>query len=474
MLLYKVVIYDYHKQGGIFMPELSFPKRPYPTKGGVHAPHNKNTAHKPSLEMPVPKMVALPMNQHIGAPCVPLVKVGDTVDVGQCIAKSDAFVSAPIHASVSGTVKKIDKITMPDGSRLDAIFIESDGEQRISPDVKPPEVNSLSDLITAVRDSGLVGLGGAGFPTAVKLNIPSDKHVDTMIINVAECEPYITSDHREALENSWDIISGIMTVKEFLDIHRVIIGIENNKPDAIEALRKIADSSIDVGDEIRVLPLKATYPQGAEKILIKACTGREVPMGGLPSDAGCLVMNVGSIAFISRYLKTGMPLVSRRLTVDGSAIKNPSNVIVPIGTPIKDVIDFGGGYKEEPRKLLMGGPMMGISLPTDELYILKQNNAILAFAEKEARLSEPSACIRCGKCVSACPMRLLPLELCNASKRKDDEALRRYNAMNCMECGCCSFTCPAKRHLVQTIRMGKAYLNQKKREEIAQSKGGKK
>ena len=429
MLLYKVVIYDYHKQGGIFMPELSFPKRPYPTKGGVHAPHNKNTAHKPSLEMPVPKMVALPMNQHIGAPCVPLVKVGDTVDVGQCIAKSDAFVSAPIHASVSGTVKKIDKITMPDGSRLDAIFIESDGEQRISPDVKPPEVNSLSDLITAVRDSGLVGLGGAGFPTAVKLNIPSDKHVDTMIINVAECEPYITSDHREALENSWDIISGIMTVKEFLDIHRVIIGIENNKPDAIEALRKIADSSIDVGDEIRVLPLKATYPQGAEKILIKACTGREVPMGGLPSDAGCLVMNVGSIAFISRYLKTGMPLVSRRLTVDGSAIKNPSNVIVPIGTPIKDVIDFVGGYKEEPRKLLMGGPMMGISLPTDELYILKQNNAILAFAEKEARLSE---------------------------------------------CGCCSFTCPAKRHLVQTIRMGKAYLNQKKREEIAQSKGGKK
>jgi len=455
------------------MPQLTFPKRPYRTRGGVHAPHNKNTAHKQSLTMPVPEIVALPMSQHIGAPCVPLVKVGDTVDVGQVIAKSDAFVSAPIHASVSGKVKKIDKITMPAGNKVDAIFIESDGEQRLSPDIKPPVVESLSDLITAVRESGLVGLGGAGFPTAVKLNIPSDKNVDTMIINTAECEPYITSDHREVLENSWDIISGIMTVKEFLDIHRVIIGIEDNKPDAIEALREIADSSADVGDEIRVLPLKASYPQGAEKILIKACTGREVPMGGLPSDAGCLVMNVGSIAFISRYLKTGIPLVSRRLTVDGSAIKEPQNVIVPIGAPIRNVIEFVGGYKEEPKKLIMGGPMMGIALPSDDLYVLKQNNAILAFSEREARLAEPSACIRCGRCLSACPMSLQPVELSNASDRKDIDALKKFNAMNCMECGCCSFTCPAKRHLVQNIRMGKALLNKAKREEISQSKGGK-
>ena len=316
------------------MAELSFPKRPYRTKGGVHAPHNKNTAHKESVMLPVPSMVALPMTQHIGAPCKPLVKVGDIVDVGQKIAGSDAFVSAPIHASVSGKVKKIDKITMPDGGKVDAIFIESDGEQRLSPDIKPPKVDTLSDLITAVRESGLVGLGGAGFPTSVKLNIPSDKNVDTLIINVAECEPYITSDHREILENSWDVVSGIITVKEFLNIHRVIIGIENNKPDAIKALREIADSKVDPEDEIRVLPIKATYPQGAEKILIKACTGREVPVGGLPSDAGCLVMNVGSIAFISRYLKTGIPLISRRLTVDGGCIENPVNVIAPIGTPI--------------------------------------------------------------------------------------------------------------------------------------------
>ena len=455
------------------MSELSFPKRPYRTRGGVHAPHNKNTAHKESVVMPVPKTVALPMTQHIGAPCKPMVKVGDTVDVGQQIAGSDAFVSAPIHASVSGKVKKIDQITMPDGGKVDAIFIESDGEQRLSPDIHPPQVESLSDLITAVRNSGLVGLGGAGFPTSVKLNIPSDKNVDTLIINVAECEPYITSDHREILENSWDVISGIITIKEFLNIHRVIIGIENNKPDAIKALRKIANSSH--GDsEIHVLPIKATYPQGAEKILIKACTGREVPVGGLPSDAGCLVMNVGSVAFIARYLKTGIPLISRRLTVDGGCIENPTNVIVPIGAPIKEVIDFVGGCKEQPYKLIMGGPMMGVSLPNDELYVLKQNNAILALSEKEAKYNEPTACIRCGKCLDACPMRLQPLELANASERGNIDALKFYNAMNCMECGCCSFTCPAKRHLVQNIRAGKALLQKAKREEIAKSKGGKK
>ena len=457
------------------MAELSFPKRPYRTKGGVHAPHNKNTAHKESLMLPVPSMVALPMTQHIGAPCKPLVKVGDIVDVGQQIAGSDAFVSAPIHASVSGKVKKIDKITMPDGGKVEAIFIESDGEQRLSPDIKPPKVESLSDLITAVRNSGLVGLGGAGFPTSVKLNIPSDKNVDTMIINVAECEPYITSDHREILENSWDVISGIITVKEFLGIHRVIIGIENNKPDAIKALREIADSKVDPEDEIRVLPIKATYPQGAEKILIKACTGREIPVGGLPSDAGCLVMNVASIAFISRYLKTGIPLISRRLTVDGGCIENPVNVIAPIGTPIKDVIEFVGGYKEQPYKLIMGGPMMGIALPNDDLYILKQNNAILALSEKEAKHHEPTACIRCGKCLDACPMHLQPLELANAANRGDIDSLKFYNTMNCMECGCCSFACPAKRHLVQNIRVGKALILKAKREEIAsKDKGGKK
>ncbi len=453
------------------MGESNFPKRAYKTHGGVKVPHNKNTKNAQSIVMPAPKMVALPMSQHIGAPCTPVVKAGDRVDVGQVIAKSDAFVSAPIHSSVSGIVKKIDKITMPNGMRVDAVFIESDGEMRVYEDIKPPKVENLSDLISAVRESGLVGLGGAGFPSSVKLNIPSDKNVDTMIINVAECEPYITSDHREVIENSWDIMSGIYSIKDILGIHRVIIGIENNKPDAIKILSDIAENSVDKDDEVKVLPLKASYPHGAEKILIKACTGREVPVGGLPSDAGVLVMNVTTISFLSRYLKTGMPLVSRRLTIDGSAVKNPCNVIVPIGTQIKDIIEFCGGYKEDPKKILMGGPMMGTALCDDSLYVLKQNNAILAFGEKEARLSQPSACIRCGRCVKACPMKLMPEELSNAVDRKDTAAMKKYNILNCMECGCCSFSCPAKRKLVQNIRLGKQILNDEKKAQM--SKGGK-
>lgn len=443
--------------------KLSLPKKPYRTHGGVHSPHRKHTASIQSVEIPCPKSVTIAMSQHIGAVCTPVVKVGDTVDVGQVIGKSDAFVSAPIHSSVSGTVKKIEKIVMPDGSRVDAVTIESDGEMRMSPDIKPPVVESVSDLLSAIRASGLVGLGGAGFPAHVKLNIPSDKNVDTLIINVAECEPYITADHREVLENSWGVMSGVQAVKELLDIHRVIIGIENNKPDAIKILTDIAKND----DEVCVLGLKASYPQGAEKVLIKACTGREVPMGGLPSDAGCVVMNVASIAFVAQYLKTGVPLIKKRLTVDGDAVKNPMNVIVPIGTPIKEVIDFCGGYIGEPKKLLMGGPMMGLSLCDDSLFILKQNNAVIALSEKEAKLAEPSACIRCGKCIDACPMHLMPTIICREVNKKDIEGMLNANILNCMECGCCAFACPAKRHIVSNIRLGKQLINIDKRKKIA-------
>lgn len=448
------------------MAKSKFPKRPYKTHGGVHVKHNKNTANKETLVMPCPESVTLPMIQHIGAPCEPLVKVGDTVDVGQKIADSKGFVSAPIHASISGTVKKIDKVTMPDGSKLDAITIESDGEMRMSKDIVPPKAENKEDFLKAVRESGLVGLGGAGFPAHVKLNVPKDKNVDTLIINVAECEPYITSDHREVIENSWDVMSGVYAVKEMLGIDRVIIGVENNKPDAIKILTDIAENEYDKDDDVKVLPLHASYPHGAEKILIKACTNRDVPMGGLPADAGCIVMNVGSISFLSRYLKTGVPLITKRITVDGDAIKEPCNVIVPIGAKIKDVVDFVGGYKEEPKKILMGGPMMGLSLPSDELFVLKQNNAILAFTERYARLNEPSACIRCGKCVRACPMKLMPIELANAIDRKDFEAMNDFSLLNCMECGCCSYVCPAKRPLVQTFKLGKMMLNEKKKKEI--------
>ncbi len=450
---------------------LALPKKAYRTKGGVHVPHRKNTAHTQSVELTDVKTVTIPMSQHIGAPCTPTVKVGDTVDVGQVIGATDAFVSAPIHSSISGTVKKIDKVITADGNKVDAITIESDGEYRLCKDIKPPVVNNLSDLLKAVRESGLVGLGGAGFPAHVKLNIPADKNVDTLIINVAECEPYITADHREVLENSWGIMSGVYALKELLGIKRVIIGVENNKPDAIKVLKAIADSEVDKYDEVGILPLKASYPQGAEKVLIQACTGRMVPMGGLPSDAGCVVMNVASVAFISEYLKTGIPLIKKRLTVDGDAINEPKNVIVPIGTPIKDVIEFCGGYKGEPKKIIMGGPMMGASIANDDVFIAKPNNAILVFSEKLAKLKEPSACIHCGKCVDACPLSLLPTKIAKAVDQKDTKAMLDADILNCMECGCCTYACPAHRHIVQTIRLGKQLINNEKKKKITLKEG---
>lgn len=438
---------------------LRFPRRPFATHGGARVPHRKHTSAMESVVMPPPKQVMIPMQQHIGAPCTPIVKVGDTVDVGQVIGSSDSYVCAPIHSSVSGTVSKLTTIQLPAGNHVQAVVIDSDGEMRTSPQLRPPKVESAADLVAAVRESGLVGLGGAGFPAHVKLNVPKDKKIDTLLVNVAECEPYITADHREALENSWAVLSGVYAIKELLAIDRVLIAVENNKPDVIEVLSEIAYSdSRDPENHVRVLPLKASYPQGAEKVLVQACTGRRVPAGKLPADVGCLVMNVTSVAFLANFLKTGMPLVSKRLTIDGSAIWEPKNVIVPLGTPIREVIEFCGGYKTDPYKLLMGGPMMGMALTDDSLPVLKQNNAILAFDEPDAKLMEPTACIRCGRCVHGCPMHLMPTALERQAKLKNAEELTRLGVMTCMECGCCAYNCPAGRQLVQSIRMGKAIV----------------
>jgi Na+-translocating ferredoxin:NAD+ oxidoreductase subunit C len=439
--------------------EFKFPANPFKTHGGADVPHRKNTSQTESAVMPPPVQVVLPMQQHVGAPCTPLVKVGDCVLVGQKIADSSAFVSAPIHASISGRVSAIKKVMLPGGQYTDAVVIDSDGEMKISPEIKPPAVETPEDFIKAVRESGLVGLGGAGFPAHVKLNVPKDKHIDTLIVNVAECEPYITADNREALENSWAVLSGIYAIRDLLKVDRVLIAVEENKPDVIEVLRKIADNETDdPEDHVRVLTLPARYPQGAEKVLVKACTDRSIPMGKLPADVGCLVMNVTSVAFLANYMKTGMPLVTKRVTIDGSAIKNPQNVIVPIGTKIADVIAFTGGYQSEPKKILMGGPMMGLAIASDELPILKQNNGIIAFDEKEAHLNEPTACIRCGHCVDGCPMDLIPAQLEKYSNAKNVEMLEELDVMDCMECGTCSYNCPAGRPLVQAIRLGKAMV----------------
>lgn len=442
---------------------MKFPTHPFKTHGGAKVPHFKNTKDLESIIMPPPNTVTIPMQQHIGAPCKPTVKVGDKVKLGQIIGDSESFVCAPIHSSVSGKVSKITKIMLPSGNNVEAVVIESDGEMRLDENIKPPVVNNAEDLITAARNSGLVGLGGAGFPAHIKLNIPKDKNVDTLIINVAECEPFITSDYREVIENSWGIMSGIYAIKDILNIERAIIAIEANKPDAIKILSEIAESKThDPDDLVRVLTLKDTYPQGAEKVIVKACTNREIPPGKLPSDVGCIVMNVTSVAFLSDYLKTGIPLVKKRITVDGSAINEPKNIIVPIGTKISDLINFAGVYKLTPKKILMGGPMMGLALVDDSLPVLKQNNAILAFSKDDADLPNPTACIRCGRCIQSCPMKLMPVLLEKYVNLKNVEELKKLHINNCMECGSCAFNCPAYRPLVQAIRLGKNILKNSK------------
>lgn len=429
-------------------------------RGGVKVDHHKNTAHKKVERLPIPSKVVIPMQQHIGAPCEPVVKVGDVVAVGQLIGDTDKYISAPIHASVSGTVVAVGDVKMPNGTMSKAVTIESDGEMRLWEGIKPPVVETKADLIKAVRDSGLVGLGGAGFPTHVKLNFPDDKNIDTLIINAAECEPFITVDYRECVENSKNILAGVYLLKKMLGFKKVVICIEDNKPDAFGVLKDIADHEQDINDEVKLMVLESKYPQGAEKMMVQSATGRRVPPGKLPADVGCVVMNVASVAFIARYVRTGKPLISRSITVDGSAIKKPNNIRVPIGTNIGEIIDFCGGFKEEPCKIITGGPMMGLAIVGTDLPILKQNNAILAFAKGDAVLKEETDCIRCGRCVAACPMSLMPTNIVRAAKAKDVDTLKHAGIMVCMECGSCAFACPADKPLVQHMRLAKTILRE--------------
>ncbi len=455
--------------------------------GGVELPHRKNTAEQQSVIMPPPETVVIAMQQHIGAPCTPCVKKGDTVYVGTKVGDSDQFVSAPIHSSVSGTVTGIGSLLLPSGQTTETVIIQSDGLMTPDPDIKPPVVETLEDLVKAARDSGLVGLGGAGFPTHVKLNVRPDNIPDTLIINGAECEPYITSDYRECVENTDSILEGVYLLKRIVGFKQVIIALENNKPKAIDtmnalvenvlgekmpvdteddekmqAMYKVATDERDADNSVRVMRLKSRYPQGAEKVLIYNVTGRKLPLGKLPSDVGCMVMNVTSVSTLNKYIKTGMPLVAKTVTVDGGAIRTPQNVVVPIGTAISDVIEFCGGYKSPTRKILYGGPMMGNAVIDVNMPILKQNNAVLVLDRKQSEKRVESPCIRCGRCARACPMHLQPLEIESSLRIGDIDRVKAHYAEYCIECGSCSYICPSKRHLTQVMRMAKAELKAKK------------
>lgn len=425
-------------------------------KGGISLPHNKNTSEINSETILPPESVVIPMQQHIGKPCEPIVSVGDKVFVGTLIGDSDAFVSAPVHSSVSGEVSEITSVKLPSGDEVKAIKIVSDGKMTPDPSVSPKKINTVAELVSAARESGLVGLGGAGFPAHIKLSPSPEKPLDTLIVNGAECEPFITSDYRECIENPNDILNGIYLVKKLLGIKKVIIAIENNKPKAIEILRKIASDKMDTDNSVRVMKLKSKYPQGAEKMLVYSATKRKIPLGALPADVGCIVMNITSISFLSKYIKTGMPLVTKRITVDGNAVKNPKNLIVPIGTPISHILQLCNAEKYE--KVLMGGPMMGLSIFDTSLPILKQNNAVLAFSGYAASGPETTACIKCGRCAKTCPMHLTPANVEASVKKASAKELSALNAMYCIECGCCSYVCPANRPLTAAMRLAKTTI----------------
>lgn len=420
---------------------------------GVKVPHRKNTAECQSVRMSV-NTVTIPMAMHIGKPAKPVVKVGDMVKVGTLIGEQDGFISSPVYSSVSGKVTKVQDMLLSNGGFAPAVTIEADGEMCPDESITPPTVDSKEALIDAVKKSGIVGLGGAGFPTYVKLNV--DKPVEYMVINGAECEPYITSDTRTMLERSEDIKAGVEALLSYMDIQNVVFAIEKNKASCVEKMQEALGNI----DKVQVKALPAVYPQGGEKVLVYHSTGKVIGNGQLPIDVGCIVINCTTLASIGSYLKTGMPLVEKCVTVDGGCVKEPKNVIAPIGTSLEDMFNFCGGFVEEPRKVLYGGPMMGITVPDVSVPILKQTNAILALTEKEARLPKATNCIRCGTCINTCPFGINPPAIAKAYRERDVEGLKKAGAEICMECGCCSFNCPANRPITQTNKLAKAVLRE--------------
>jgi len=437
--------------------------------GGVRAPHNKNTALMKPDVLPVPAEVKLPMSMHSGIPAKPVVAAGDHVKVGQVIGEAVGFVSSPVHASVSGTVKSVETLDAITGEKAVTVTIASDGNQTPWEGIAPPKVTNLSEFLEAVRNSGVVGLGGAGYPTAPKLTLKESVKLDYILINGAECEPFITSDTRTMTDDTEYVWEGVLLMKKYLKPKNIVICIEDNKPEPIKKLNALCANikpeqaeSDETDVSVRVLP--SLYPQGERKVLVYNVTGRIVPEGGRLPDVGCIVVNCTTVAVFARYIKTGYPLVSKCVTIDGSGVKNPRNVIAPIGTPVRNLFEFCGGLlsdgrlRDDIKKVTLGGPMMGMAIPNIDLPIVKITNAVLAFSAEDAEVPEPGPCIKCGRCIFKCPMSLMPPNIENAYELKKPELLKKFKVNMCAECACCAFTCPAKRPLVQVMTLSKNML----------------
>lgn len=424
--------------------------------GGVHPDANKLSATQPIQDAQLPKVAIIPLGQHIGAPANPIVQKGDTVKVGQLIGEANGFVSANIHSSVSGTVAKIDVATDVAGFKKPAVYINVEGDEWLDTiDRTDTLVTEIKDdaktIIGKIKDAGIVGMGGATFPAHVKLSIPDGKKADFLIINGVECEPYLTADHRLMLEKSNELIIGIKILMKAINVEKAYIGIEANKPDAISKLTALCQNETG----IEVVPLKLKYPQGGEKQLINAISGREVPSGKLPIDAGAVVQNVGTAVAVYEAVQKNKPLFERIVTVTGKTVATPSNFRARIGTPIADLIAAAGGDLESTGKVISGGPMMGKAMNNLESTMTKGTSGLLLIEDAEATRKEARPCIRCAKCVDACPMGLEPYLLMPYSQRQMWDELEALHIMDCIECGCCLFSCPANRPLLDYVRLGK-------------------
>jgi len=432
--------------------------------GGVHLKDEKEpTRGKAITEAKSPTIAVIPLIQHTGAPCEPLVSVGDEVKVGQPLGDSQRYITAPVHSSISGKVKAIEGRPHPTlGKKIKSIVIESDGKERVHESVKPyAEFDKLTkhDIRKIVRAAGIVGLGGGAFPTHVKLDPPHDKIIEYVILNGAECEPYLTCDERIMIELADEVVMGLKAIMKPTDAHKAIIGIESNKPEAI----KIMQEAINGEHDIKIKVVKTKYPAGGEKQLIRALTGREVPSGGLPMDVKVVVNNVGTAQAIANTIKTGMPLIERVVTVTGKRVRNPSNLRVKIGTPVKNVIEECGGVDGEIAKVIIGGPMMGIAGWNLDCPVIKCTTAILILTKDEVKEYEPLPCVRCGKCVDVCPHYLLPSMIARFAEFGKWSEAKSYGALDCIECGACAYVCPSKIDLVQLIKLAKSEILSRKR-----------